>query len=169
MTDAELSWRIAGFGSARQETMNDGIFRLQPAEYSKIQTVLSSVAEACASKAIYLISPTGQEIASQGEVSGLDSEAICSLAAGALAATYGLAALVGETAFHRVHHRGRENSVLICPVGNRGLVLLVLENTERDAEASRVLAHSLLVLQDLLDKCSRGSGESDRRQVSSGR
>ncbi len=90
-------------------------------------------------------------MASEGTNGQLDREAVCSLAASAMAATRGLAGLIGEEAFQGVYHRGKVSSVLILPVGDEAILLLVLENRARGRRDSLEISKAAMVLQDLLE------------------
>ncbi len=88
---------------------------------------------------------------SRGAVDPLEREAVCSLAAGTMAATRSLAGLFGEETFEGVYHKGKVSSVLILPVGDEAILLLVLENSSRrDRRHSAEILQATRVLRDLL-------------------
>jgi hypothetical protein len=64
-------------------------------------------------KVVFLVDKDGQEIASQGEVGNLDTTSLASLAAGNVAATGGMAALIGEKEFPTLSHEGEKESIHI--------------------------------------------------------
>ena len=63
------------------------------------------------SKTIVLIDKSGQYIASSGQVAELDLTSLASLTAGNMAATSGLAELIGEADFPNVFHEGQRESM----------------------------------------------------------
>ena len=135
--------------------MDDSNLVLHPHRYNKILRALSALRQGCWARGAFLISRSGQEVAFDGEDEGLDRQAFSSLAAGTVAATFGLAELIGEEEFQRVVHRGRESSLLMCPVGNRALLILLLKAGDTDRVCPRSLARGILVLRDLLRNPSR--------------
>jgi predicted regulator of Ras-like GTPase activity (Roadblock/LC7/MglB family) len=128
------------------------VLKLHHDEFEKIEFILSSLRDKCSASSAFLISRSGQEVAYQGDRDSLDKEAISSLAAGNLAATFGLASLIGESGFERIYHRGRKTSLLISPVGEIALLLLVLPNQDREREAFTKLGQFVMLLRDLLER-----------------
>lgn len=130
-------------------------FKLEATEYRKIVFILSSLQERVQANAIFLINRNGQEIAKHAQEDSLDVQALSSLAASNLAATFGLAALIGENEFERIYHKGEKNSILINPVGEYALLLLIVQvKNERSLDLTRV-RQAVLVLTDILKKCTQ--------------
>jgi predicted regulator of Ras-like GTPase activity (Roadblock/LC7/MglB family) len=130
-------------------------FKLEVEEYEKILFILSSIHQKLAAEAVYLINRNGQEIARQGGSSQLDIQAVCSLAASNLAATFGMASLIGEREFERIYHMGEKTSILMTPIGEHAFLLFFLDaNKEADYDF-RSLKQAGLILDDILAKCKR--------------
>lgn len=132
-------------------------FRLRSREYEKIERILKGIMEECSASSVFLITRSGQELAFEGELEESDRDAVSSLAAGHLAATVGLAGLIGEKEFSRVYHRGKVWSLLMSPAGEHALLLLILRNGAGDREGLRTLGRSLMVLDDLLSASTEGA------------
>jgi len=129
-------------------------FRLEEGEFDKIQRILSSLCDMSRLDAVFLINRNGQEIARHGNADGIDIVAMSSLAASNMAATYGLANILGEEAFSRVLLKGLQHNVLISPAGDEALILSLLA-TDREKEFSlQRLTQASLVLGDVLKKCT---------------
>ncbi|HYN86768.1 MAG TPA: roadblock/LC7 domain-containing protein [Pyrinomonadaceae bacterium] len=97
-------------------------------------------------RVVFLVDKNGQQIAVVGEVGNLDTTSLASLAAGNVAATGGMARLIGEKEFPTLSHEGERESIHICIIGR---VLLVVVFDERSSlglvklrvrQASRELA-----------------------------
>lgn len=73
---------------------------------------------------VFLLDTAGQHIASAGEMGEIDPTALASLAAGNVAATEGVAQLVGEERFTSIYHEGPKESIHINGVAGQ-IVLLV--------------------------------------------
>ena len=129
-------------------------FKLEAEEFNKLQQILSSLLSKTNVDAVFLINRNGQEITHRGETDGIDAVALSSLAASNLAATFGLATILGEDQFERVYLKGEKNSILICPAGEDALLLFAV----RDAKAKHIdlrnLKQAVLVLADVLKKCT---------------
>src|SRR5574341_1758359 len=69
------------------------------------------------SRAVFLIDKSGQLIASAGETAGVDTTSLASLTAGNIAATGGLAQLLGEKEFSVLFHEGERDNIHISVIG----------------------------------------------------
>lgn len=130
-------------------------FKLETREYDKILFILSSLHEKLKADAIFLINRNGQGIANQGEVDSVDIQALSSLAASNLAATFGLAKLIGEGEFERIYHKGEKNSILINPIGEYALLLLIVQVKNEKSLDLKSLNQAALILEDILGKCTK--------------
>jgi predicted regulator of Ras-like GTPase activity (Roadblock/LC7/MglB family) len=97
---------------------------------------------------VFLVDKDGQEIASQGEVGNLDTTSLASLAAGNVAATGGMAQLIGEKEFPTLSHEGQKESIHISVIGR---LLLVVVFDERSSLGlvklrSKQVSHQLATL-----------------------
>lgn len=128
-------------------------FRLKAGEFEKIKRVLSSVLEKSRVEAVFLINRNGQSIATEGNLGLVDQQALASLAASKLAATYGLANILGEEEFHIEYLRGRRYSVLISPAGQHALLLFVTQLANEKKLNVWNLKQAVLVVDDVLRKC----------------
>ena len=76
-------------------------------------------------RAVFLLDKDGQLLASEGEIADLDTTSLASLTAGNIAATGGLAKLLGEREFPVQVHEGERESIHISLIGER-LILVIL-------------------------------------------
>lgn len=81
-------------------------------------------------RVVFLVDKNGQQIAVQGAVGDLDTTSLASLAAGNVAATGGMARLIGEKEFPTLSHEGERESIHICIIGR---VLLVVVFDDRSS------------------------------------
>ncbi len=100
-------------------------FVLYEEDFRKIQSCLSRLHEDAKAKAVFLIDKNGQLIASAGETRDLDTTSLASLTAGNIAATGGLAQLLGEKEFSILFHEGERDNLHISVVAQR-VILVVL-------------------------------------------
>ncbi len=99
-------------------------------QYEQIVTVLSKLRTDSSSRVVFLVDKNGQQIAVQGDVGNLDTTSLASLAAGNVAATGGMARLIGEKEFPTLSHEGERESIHICIIAR---VLLVVVFDERSS------------------------------------
>ena len=65
-------------------------------EFNQIKTIISKLRVDANAKVVFLVDKNGQQIAAHGEIENLDTTSLASLTAGNVAATDGLAKLIGE-------------------------------------------------------------------------
>jgi predicted regulator of Ras-like GTPase activity (Roadblock/LC7/MglB family) len=94
-------------------------------EFERIKQLLNTLRMDASAKIVFLVDKNGQQIAGAGEVNLVDSTSLASLTAGNVAATDGLARLIGEKEFSILFHEGRKDNIHISIVGQR-LILVVI-------------------------------------------
>ena len=94
-------------------------------EFERIKQLLNTLRMDASAKIVFLVDKNGQQIAGAGEVNLVDSTSLASLTAGNVAATDGLAKLIGEKEFSILFHEGRKDNIHISIVGQR-LILVVI-------------------------------------------
>ena len=115
--------------SNKECTMADTPILLREQQYHQIKAVLARLRMDASAKVVFLVDKDGQEIASQGEVGNLDTTSLASLAAGNVAATGGMAALIGEKEFPTLSHEGERESIHISVIGRLLLVVVFDERS----------------------------------------
>lgn len=94
-------------------------------EFERIQQLLNRLRVDASAKIVFLVDKNGQQIAGAGEIDLVDTTSLASLTAGNVAATDGLAKLIGEKEFSILFHEGRKDNIHISIVGQR-LILVVI-------------------------------------------
>jgi predicted regulator of Ras-like GTPase activity (Roadblock/LC7/MglB family) len=93
----------------------------------RLAAVLQRLCEDSKSRAVFLIDKAGQLIASAGETASIDTTSLASLTAGNIAATGGLAQLLGEKEFSVLFHEGEKDHLHISLVGQRGILVVLFD------------------------------------------
>ena len=75
-------------------------------EFNQIKAIISKLRVDANAKVVFLVDKNGQQIAAHGEIENLDTTSLASLTAGNVAATDGLARLIGEKEFSILFHEG---------------------------------------------------------------
>ena len=110
--------------------MTDTPIILHEQQYGQILAVLGKLRTDSFARVVFLVDKNGQQIAVQGDVGNIDTTSLASLAAGNVAATGGMARLIGEKEFPTLSHEGERESSHICIIGR---VLLVVVFDERSS------------------------------------
>ena len=97
-------------------------------EYLQIKEILHRLQVDSNSKIVFLVDKNGQQIASQGDMRGVDATSLASLTAGNVAATDGLAKLIGEREFSVLFHEGQQDHIHISIVGRRAILLVIFDD-----------------------------------------
>ncbi|MCK5237233.1 MAG: roadblock/LC7 domain-containing protein [Deltaproteobacteria bacterium] len=100
------------------------MFEEESVEITEIITRLVKEANA---KSAYLVDKDGQLISSAGETQDIDSTSLASLTAGNIAATGGLAKLIGEQEFSILFHEGEKDNIHISIVGHRVILVIIFD------------------------------------------
>lgn len=103
---------------------------LRETRYHQIKAVLARLRMDASAKLVVLVDKDGQQIAVHGELGDLDTTSLASLVAGNVAATGGMAKLIGEDEFPTLSHEGERESIHICVIGR---VLLVVVFDDRSS------------------------------------
>src|SRR5258708_19913489 len=94
-------------------------------EYQQIKDTLHRLQVDSNAKIVFLVDKNGQQIANQGDMAGVDATSLASLTAGNVAATDGLAKLIGEKEFSILFHEGERDNIHIPLLAHR-LTLLTI-------------------------------------------
>ena len=105
--------------------MNQGHFIVREREYEEFLGILRKLMVDAFAKVVFLVDKNGTLLASSGDAAGFDTTSLASLAAGNIAATGGLASLIGEKEFSILFHEGERDNMHISVVGER-LILVVI-------------------------------------------
>jgi predicted regulator of Ras-like GTPase activity (Roadblock/LC7/MglB family) len=97
-------------------------------EFKNLEEALRRLRQEANAKAVFLIDKNGQQIAAAGEVEKFDTTSLASLTAGNVAATDGLAKLIGEREFSVLFHEGQQDHIHISIVANRAILVVIFDD-----------------------------------------
>ncbi len=103
-------------------------FIMYDEEFQRIQAVLDKLLRESNSKAIFLVDKNGQLIAASGATEHLDATGLASLTAGNIAATGGLAKLIGEKEFSILFHEGEKDNLHISIIASRVILVVIFDH-----------------------------------------
>jgi len=96
-------------------------------EARQIAAILDKLVRDSNAKAVFLVDKDGQLISQAGETENFDSTSLASLTAGNIAATGGLAKLIGEKEFSIIFHEGEKDNIHISIVGQRVILVVIFD------------------------------------------
>lgn len=96
-------------------------------EFRRINAELQKLYQQAKAKVIFLVDKNGQLIASAGNTGDVDTTALASLTAGNMAATGGIAKLLGEKEFSVLFHEGDKDNIHISLVSQRVILVVIFD------------------------------------------
>ncbi len=96
-------------------------------EYRQISAVCDRLCLEANAKVVFVVDKNGQLIAAAGQTENLDTTSLASLTAGNIAATGGLAKLIGEKEFSILFHEGERDNLHISIVGGRVILVVIFD------------------------------------------
>jgi predicted regulator of Ras-like GTPase activity (Roadblock/LC7/MglB family) len=107
--------------------MSQGNFILREPEYEALLSILRKLLVDASAKVVFLVDKNGTLLASVGDAFGFDTTSLASLAAGNIAATGGLANLIGEKEFSVLFHEGERDNMHLSVVAERLILVIVFD------------------------------------------
>ena len=132
-------------------------------EFRKIDEELQKLYLQTNAKVVFLVDKNGQLIASAGETHDIDTTSLASLTAGNIAATGGIARLLGEKEFSILFHEGEKDNIHISLIGQR-IILVVIFDSRSSLGLVRLrvkkISESLVrIFNDITAKSDRDKSE----------
>ncbi len=100
---------------------------LYETEYEQLKRAITRLCSDANAKFVFLVDRSGQQIASHGEMLNLDTTSLASLTAGNVAATDGLAHLIGERGFPVLSHEGERDNLHISIIAARVILVVIFD------------------------------------------
>lgn len=97
-------------------------------DFKQLNYILEKLLREANAKVIFLVDKNGQLISGVGETDRFDTTSLASLTAGNIAATGGLAKLIGEKEFSILFHEGEKDNLHISIVGGRVILVVLFDS-----------------------------------------
>jgi len=131
----------------------------------KILAVIQRLVRDANAKGIFLVDKNGQLLAEAGEMEGIDTTSLASLTAGNIAATGGLAKIIGEEEFPTHFHQGARDNLHISIVAERLILVVIFDDRSslglvrlRVKKAGGELARVFEEIRKKTDRAHSGEG-----------
>ncbi len=108
--------------------MSNAPLILYDEESRQIGAIIDKLTREANAKVVFVVDKNGQLIASGGQTEGMDTTSLASLTAGNIAATGGLAKLIGEKEFSILFHEGEKDNIHISIIGQRVILVVIFDN-----------------------------------------
>ena len=140
--------------------MHDTQLVMYDEDFRKILAVTQRLVKDANAKGVFVVDRNGQLIGEAGEMRGIDTTSLASLTAGCIAATGGLAKIVGEEEFPVHFHQGARDNLHITLIAGR--IILVVVFDERSSlglvrlRVKKAGAQLARVFEDIQKKADHG-------------
>jgi predicted regulator of Ras-like GTPase activity (Roadblock/LC7/MglB family) len=118
---------------------------------TRIQKMLAELVSDVDATAAFLVEKSGQMLASDGELRGLDTAAIASLVSSAFASTRAVAKLIGEQEFQAMFQQGDRSSIFLSALPTQDILVVIFSDQSKTGlvkvhteQAAKVLAEELM-------------------------
>ena len=145
--------------------MAQGHFILHDPESQAFHAVLRKLIADSYAKVAFLVDKNGSLLSSAGETDDFDTTSLASLAAGNIAATGGLASLIGEKEFSILFHEGEKDNMHISVVADRIILVVIFDRRSsvglvrlRVRRASEEMAKILRAVDEKNREAGEGGG-----------
>ncbi len=96
-------------------------------DYRKILAVCERLVRDAHAKGVFVVDKNGQLLAEAGDTRGIDTTSLASLTAGSIAATGGLAKIIGEEEFPIHFHEGARDNLHMSVVAQRIILVVIFD------------------------------------------
>ncbi len=107
--------------------MHDTQLVMYDEDFRKVLAIIQKLVRDANAKGIFVVDRNGQLIGEAGEMRGIDTTSLASLTAGCIAATGGLAKIVGEEEFPIHFHQGQRDNLHITLVAKRIILVVIFD------------------------------------------
>jgi predicted regulator of Ras-like GTPase activity (Roadblock/LC7/MglB family) len=108
--------------------MHDTQLVMYDEDFRKVLAVTQRLVKDASAKGVFVVDRNGQLISEAGELRGIDTTSLASLTAGSVAATGGLAKIVGEDEFPVHFHQGQRDKLHITLIAGRIILVVVFDD-----------------------------------------
>jgi predicted regulator of Ras-like GTPase activity (Roadblock/LC7/MglB family) len=134
-------------------------------EFKKIKDSLQRLASDSNSNVVFLVDKNGQQIAAVGDLTTLDTTSLASLTAGNVAATDGLARLIGEKEFSILFHEGERDNIHISIVAQRVILVVIFDERTSLGLVRLRVRRSMAELEKIFEDIAR-KAEKEKQALS---
>jgi predicted regulator of Ras-like GTPase activity (Roadblock/LC7/MglB family) len=116
----------------------------------RIQHLLHELVDDVDATAAFLVEKSGQMLASEGDLKGLDTNAIASLVSSAFASSRAVAKLIGEPEFQAMYQQGDRTSIFMTSLATQDILVVIFSDVSKTGlvkvqteQAAKMLAEEI--------------------------
>jgi len=128
-------------------------------EFRRIDAELQNLKKQANANVVFLVDKNGQLIAAAGDTQNIDTTSMASLTAGNIAATGGMAKLLGEQEFSVLFHEGEKDNIQISLVGNRVILVVIFDKRSSIGLVRLRVKKTTEVLAQIFDEIASKAAE----------
>jgi predicted regulator of Ras-like GTPase activity (Roadblock/LC7/MglB family) len=140
-------------------------FVMYEEEFQRIDEELKRLYLQSNSKLVFLVDKNGQLIASAGDTHDIDTTSLASLTAGNIAATGGIAKLLGQKEFSILFHEGEKDNIHISVVANKVILVVVFDQRTSLGLVRLRVKKASESLANIFNELDRKSQSEDKMRV----
>ena len=133
-------------------------------DYKSIEKELLRLNQLANAKVSFVVDKDGQMIAFVGETTDIDTTSLASLTAGNIAATGGMAKLLGEKEFSLLFHEGEKDNIHISLIGQRAILVVIFDRRSSLGLVRLRAKKSVVVLTSIFVKVLEKMEKADHAQ-----
>lgn len=98
---------------------------------ARIHQLLGLLVKDVDATAAFLVEKSGQMLATEGEIRGLDTTAIASLVSSSFASTRAVAKLIGESEFEAMFQQGDRSSIFLYSLPTQDILVVIFSDLSK--------------------------------------
>ena len=134
-------------------------------DFEKIQKLCQELAAETNAKLVFLVDKNGQLIATSGDTGTMDTTSLATLAAGNIAATSGLAKLIGEKEFSILFHEGERDNLHLSTITERLILVVVFDHRTSLGLVRLLVRKSSRKLEELFAEINSKKGTREQNTI----
>ena len=124
---------------------------------ARIQRLLAELVKDVDAEAALLVEKSGQMLATDGDLQGLDTNAIASLVAATFASTRTVARLIGETEFLAMFQQGEATSLFMSTLDTNDILVVIFKDLSKTGLVKVQAAQTAMALSAQLNHMKTSS------------
>lgn len=138
-------------------------------DHNALQKCIHSLCRDAEAIAVFLIDKNGQQLTAAGEYDNIDTTALATLTAGNVAATDGLAKLLGEQGFTILFHEGKQDNIHISIVGDHAILVVIFNDRTSVGMVRLRVKQTTSLLEEVLLRARQRRQEKKEQAVGEAR
>jgi predicted regulator of Ras-like GTPase activity (Roadblock/LC7/MglB family) len=134
-------------------------------DHSALQRSVQVLLRESEANAVFLIDKNGQQLAAAGQYDDIDTTALATLTAGNVAATDGLAKLLGEQGFTILFHEGERDNIHISIVGDVAILVVIFDDRTSVGMVRLRVKQITTTLEDILLRALKRKDDKQARKI----